>query len=98
MGTGKACPRCGRELEPSDVAGYRYVCPDCDENFYSFEAGKPRHSIVLSVYMTVEAETKEEAFGKAETTVEALFEKAIANLDRQDGFNVENWFCDWTQR
>ena len=32
------CPKCGRKLEPSDVEGYEFVCFNCDENFYSFEA------------------------------------------------------------
>lgn len=31
------CPKCKRELSPSDVDGYEFVCRHCDENFYSFE-------------------------------------------------------------
>lgn len=31
------CPRCGSQLYPSDVGGYRYVCHECDENFYGIE-------------------------------------------------------------
>ena len=34
----KKCPRCGNLLHPSDVAGYEYVCYQCDENFYECEA------------------------------------------------------------
>lgn len=33
----RKCPRCGKILSPSDVAGYAYVCFDCDENFYECE-------------------------------------------------------------
>lgn len=54
-----------------------------------------RHEIVLSIYMTVEADTEEEAFDKAENTTEALFERAVSKLDEEDGFTVGNWFCDW---
>ena len=32
------CPKCGAPLSPSDIEGYDYVCYDCDENFYGFEA------------------------------------------------------------
>lgn len=32
------CPRCGSELSDSDVPGYRFLCTECDENFYTFEA------------------------------------------------------------
>ena len=32
------CPKCGAPLSPSDIKGYEYVCYDCDENFYEFEA------------------------------------------------------------
>lgn len=34
------CPRCGKELDASDVEGYEFVCHECDENFYGFEAVK----------------------------------------------------------
>ena len=32
------CPRCGCPLIDSEVVGYTYTCPNCDEDFYSFEA------------------------------------------------------------
>ena len=32
------CPKCLRTLEQSDVEGYPFVCKECDENFYTFEA------------------------------------------------------------
>ena len=36
------CPKCGKELQEEDnyaVRGeYPFVCLDCDENFYRFEA------------------------------------------------------------
>jgi len=54
-----------------------------------------KHEIVLSIYMTVEADTEKEAFYKAETTTEALFERAVSQLDEEDGFTVGNWFCDF---
>ena len=34
----KFCPHCHRELTPSDIDGYPWVCKHCDENFYDFEA------------------------------------------------------------
>ena len=36
----RKCPRCKGLLSPSDVAGYKYVCYDCDENFYGIEVGE----------------------------------------------------------
>lgn len=33
----KKCPKCSNLLHPSDVAGYDYVCYQCDENFYECE-------------------------------------------------------------
>ena len=33
----RKCPKCGKDLAPSDVAAYAYVCFDCDENFYHIE-------------------------------------------------------------
>lgn len=36
--TGFKCPKCGQQLKPSDVDGYEFVCVECDENFYKFEA------------------------------------------------------------
>lgn len=32
------CPRCGYPLLKSEIAGYTFTCPNCDEDFYSFEA------------------------------------------------------------
>ena len=36
----KVCPRCGNPLyvEHHDEIDYPYYCPDCQENFYNFEA------------------------------------------------------------
>lgn len=31
------CNRCGYPLYPSIVDGYKYVCHNCDEDFYGFE-------------------------------------------------------------
>lgn len=33
----RKCPKCGKDLAPSDVAEYAYVCEHCDENFYHIE-------------------------------------------------------------
>ena len=52
------------------------------------------HRIVLSIYMTVEAETKEEAFSKAEEAVDEVFEPDVQHLDGRADFTVDNWFCD----
>ena len=35
--TEAVCPRCGGSLYLSDLEGYEYVCPSCDENFFDFE-------------------------------------------------------------
>lgn len=32
------CRCCGGSLKPSAVEDYKYFCPNCDEDFYSFEA------------------------------------------------------------
>lgn len=34
----RTCPKCGGQLYYTDVEGYEYVCPDCNENFYGYEA------------------------------------------------------------
>ena len=31
------CPKCKEDSSPSDVRGYRYVCHNCDENFFECE-------------------------------------------------------------
>ena len=31
------CPHCDKEMYISDIIDYAYVCPNCDENFYSME-------------------------------------------------------------
>lgn len=33
----KECPKCRGHLFLSDVPGYEYVCPECDENFFECE-------------------------------------------------------------
>lgn len=33
----KTCPKCSGQLYLTDVEGYDYICPDCDENFYDCE-------------------------------------------------------------
>ena len=36
-GTNKRCFRCGNQLLVSDLKQYKYLCLNCDENFYEFE-------------------------------------------------------------
>ena len=33
----KKCPKCGRNLYPSQIEGYVYQCFHCDEDFYAIE-------------------------------------------------------------
>ncbi len=41
---GKAqCRCCGGSLKPSAVEDYKYFCPECEEDFYSFEAVEAPH-------------------------------------------------------
>lgn len=35
--TNKKCFRCGSQLLVSDLKEYKYLCLECDENFYEFE-------------------------------------------------------------
>ena len=35
---GALCRCCGGSLKPSAAEEYKYFCPECDEDFYSFEA------------------------------------------------------------
>lgn len=37
--TKKTCPKCSNTLFKSDLPGYKYVCYECDENFYGTEVG-----------------------------------------------------------
>ncbi len=36
-GTNKNCIKCGNQLLVSDLKEYKYLCLECDENFYEFE-------------------------------------------------------------
>ena len=45
----RKCPKCGKNLSPSDVSGYAYVCVDCDENFYHCEVDET-DGIIGNVY------------------------------------------------
>lgn len=56
-----------------------------------------KHRLVYSIYIAVDAETEDEAFKKGDLTCEALFERAIGELDKQEGIQFEDAFCDWTQ-
>jgi len=55
-----------------------------------------KYELVLSIYMTVDAGTEDEAFDKAEQATEELFEKDVSALDGMEGFEVGDWFVDWT--
>ena len=35
--TNKECPRCGCSLYLSDLPQYKYICSECDENFFDIE-------------------------------------------------------------
>lgn len=37
------CRCCGGRLKPSAAEDYKYFCPECDEDFYSFEAIEAPH-------------------------------------------------------
>lgn len=52
-----------------------------------------KHIVVLSIYMTIDADTGEEAWGLAEKTTEELFEGDLRRLDTTPGFRVSDWFC-----
>lgn len=45
--TNAVCPRCGAALHTSGVYNYTFVCPDCDENFYSSEVKLPKPGTVM---------------------------------------------------
>ena len=36
-GTNKKCPECNANLLKSDLKEYKYLCIECDENFYNIE-------------------------------------------------------------
>lgn len=36
-GTDKKCPKCNAILLKSDLKEYKYLCIECDENFYDIE-------------------------------------------------------------
>ena len=36
------CPRCSKELIKSDLPDYKYLCKNCEENFYGIEIKKYR--------------------------------------------------------
>lgn len=38
FGTNKKCFRCRSQLLKSDLPSYKYLCLECDENMYKFEA------------------------------------------------------------
>lgn len=38
FGTNKKCFRCGSQLLISDLPDYDYLCFECDENMFEFEA------------------------------------------------------------
>ena len=40
--TNVKCPRCNKELYVSDLIGYAYLCPNCDENMYYTECETER--------------------------------------------------------
>ena len=41
--TNKHCVKCGNKLLVSDLKEYKYLCLECDENFYDFETLEERN-------------------------------------------------------
>lgn len=39
-GTNRICIKCGKQLLKSDLKAYKYLCLNCDENFYEFETAE----------------------------------------------------------
>jgi len=35
--TVRICRRCHAQVQSSQVEGYRYYCPECDEDLFEFE-------------------------------------------------------------
>lgn len=33
----RVCNRCGTRVKKTNVTGYRFYCPECDEDLYEFE-------------------------------------------------------------
>lgn len=42
--TNKSCTICGNQLLISDLKEYKYLCLNCDENFYSIEVSDKKRS------------------------------------------------------
>lgn len=45
--TNVLCPRCGKKLYTTDIAGYVFVCKECNENFYGIEAQIPNEGMEI---------------------------------------------------
>ena len=42
--TNLVCSKCGTKVRKTNVKGYKYYCPECDEDLYSFETEKEKDS------------------------------------------------------
>lgn len=92
------CRKCGTELSTENVSpGYAYVCPNCDEDMFEFEAVDryiPTDSnnsvfavdvyVPLAKCIKIEAKTKEEADAKVRKAVT----DALAHVDEMEVGNV----------
>lgn len=57
--TNVVCPKCGGMLSTSDLYGYPFVCPNCNENIYSMEAELPHAgSVVMEVPIKQSSKSK----------------------------------------
>lgn len=48
--TNRFCFKCHHRVFHSDVKGYPYVCPHCDENMYRFETYTKREKPLCQSY------------------------------------------------
>lgn len=69
------CPKCDNRLIKSDLPEYKYLCKECDENFYSIEVKKFRDSSKLLV-KGIEREFK---------IIEAIWNKTITFSNDGEG-------------
>lgn len=48
----RKCPHCGGQVVPSEVAPYRWTCPDCEEDFFDFECKTTEQSTTTNNEVT----------------------------------------------
>lgn len=57
-----------------------------------------KYRLVYIVSMDVEASSEDEAYYKAVTTADCLLEEGIERLDRWEGIEVKECYCDKEKR